>query len=226
VALALSARAATPVSVRVAGLAPGQACQLTRAGNAWTLRPDRTGALRADGKGVVTFRATAPAVSIPPVSRTVEGLFRGGTSRAGEVLAYPDAGGRTAFMTGEKTAIRRGEAGAGPRPAKLSDLQRGDRITARIGPDGVATDITATTSMAEGAVASFTPMMPYAMPAITLSGGPARVIDLSAPLHLDGKDVVLRTQPVGYAPIAPGERVRLRFDPVTGRVFELWKPAP
>jgi len=224
VRLRVGAEASTAVRVTLAGLAPGRYA-VERKGDTWTVRPGAKGAFRAGREGRLTFRATAPPHPRPPLARTVAGTFQGTAARSGEAGVYPDAGGRTAIRTGPDTVILRGARGEEPGPARLADLQRGDRVAARIGPDGIATWLRSEYEVVEGMLAAFAPMTPHAMPSLNLTGGGNRVIDLSAPLHVDGTDLVLRTRPVGFAPLKPGDRVRVRCDPKTGRIYELWKLA-
>jgi hypothetical protein len=120
--------------------------------------------------------------------------------------------------------MRRGETGKPPSPATPGNLQFGDEIAARVGPDGIATEVSATYTVAAGAVREFGQVTPYAMPFVVIEGdGVRRVIDLAAPIHTPHLDLLVKAVPLGSIDIAPGDHVRLRFNPSTGRVYELWK---
>ena len=162
----------------------------------------------------------------PAPSNRVDGIVRGlaGPPLPGIRLRRTSGPGADVLLTSASTLVRRGEAGKPLAAVTLAALQFGDQVSARIGAGGSALEVTATYGIAEDVVREFGPLTPFAMPyVVTASDGRRRVIDLAAPLHTPRINARLWAVPLGEIDIAPGDRVRLRFNPSTGRVFEVWK---
>lgn len=228
VRLAFEAEAATAAVIHIEGLRLGERYGLERQGATVTLR--RTGtvtvgeSLTVGRQGEVSFPVTIPAAA-PPERRTeVRGVL-GGRGGA-ELNVLPDErAGREVVPVNGQTTIVRGEAGQTAATTVPGDLLTGDRIVARLGPDGTALDVTATFELIEGVVHEFRQLTPFEMPFVVVGDEPTRhVLDLSAPLHTPQiKGGGIKSVPLGSVDVAPGDRVRCRCTPQTGRVYELWK---
>jgi hypothetical protein len=170
----------------------------------------------------VTWSGVLPA----PAAATgeISGTFLARTAD-GALLVAPSSGEIVTVAADERTrfiVIPTDNSPVRPGTAPL----RGDMITARRGADGVAAEVTAIYRLIDGVVAEARPVSPLTMPSVVLDDGERHVIDLYAPLHGTDGDATPRALPVGTAFLRPGDTVRLRIQPETGRVFELWKQAP
>jgi hypothetical protein len=223
VAIQLKAERSANVTLIAFALDPLTAYDVRFDGERWTAVRDASGAVRTSAVGTLTWSGTvAPPAPEPSV---VSGTFAAAEGEAAFGL-YPDSGGRRRVRVDGRTRLIRSEAGESPVPAGLHDFRRGDAVTVRLRTDGVAEDVTATTRTVDGMVKAFQPMTPWKMPAVTLAGGEGHIIDLYAPLHAPDGGFTLRERPVGTAALRPGDMVRARVNPTTGRVFELWIVPP
>ncbi len=243
VRLRLQADETTAVRVRLIGLAPDTAYTARQSADGeWVVQrgADSTSnsgtSLQTDASGALAWDARAEApVRFQP--STLVGVFRavaGNDVEGKSVVIYPpDGSSRATLRIGAATRITRGESDATQSPAALSDLRPGDHIQIKLGADGTAQEIAAQGRTVEGVVREFGQLTPDAMPSIMVAGDDKRfVLDLLAPLHLVAgekagdtapKPITIRAVPLGSVDIRPGDRVRLRVNPVLGRVYELWK---
>lgn len=105
-----------------------------------------------------------------------------------------------------------------------TSARSGDQAEATLDADGNVTAFTANSVEQESVIAQFTQLTPYDMPTIRLRGeSDARIIDLVATLHLPGGNTTFRKSALGSIKLAAGDKVKIRFNPKSGRVFELWQ---
>ncbi len=89
---------------------------------------------------------------------------------------------------------------------------------------GQAAAVAATYQNLTGTVRQVGQVTPMTMPFIVMAGSSEKhTIDLNALLHLPQGDVLVKSQPLGGLPVAPGDSVTIRTNPKTGRVFEMTK---
>jgi hypothetical protein len=154
-----------------------------------------------------------------PRRRSLAGVLR---RLRGRLAVMPDdATGAAPLRIDDRTRITRGGDAAA-----VSALRMGDHIDVTLRDDGSAESIAAIFGEAVGVIEELKQLTPYQMPAIRLRDDPdLRVVDLAAPLHLsaDGNPITFKSNSPGATPLAAGERVRIRFNPKSGRVHELWK---
>jgi hypothetical protein len=181
-----------------------------------TAAPDGT----ADPSGAL--EVTAPAEGPALIEGAALGAF--GAPLRGIRVRRTFGPGAELIPIESTTVIRRGETGKPHSPATLADLQFGDQIEARMDPAGTCREVSITYGIVESVVREFRQTTPYAMPHIvTDPDGAFRVIDLAAPIHTPRFNVRVAEVPLGAIDVAAGDRVRIRFNPSTGRVYELWK---
>lgn len=232
ISIDLEAEKLAQVLIQVKNLVPYQTYRLEKRGTVagtergWSLHRGKQSEsgklLTANPQGELSWSATV-TVNNPLQDPTLKGTY---AAQAGDsvVSVMPDIpGGNERIVTDKHTIIKRGVAGQ-ETTATLATIQRGDQIVARLGANGQATELTATTQTIEGNVREFGQMTPFVMPYIVLDTDDKRhVIDLAAPLHLTGAEVAMKSQPLGTVNVVTGDKVQLRVNPKTGRVFELWK---
>lgn len=220
------------VSIHLRNLMANQAYHLEKVGTVagtewgWSLRrskkPESGTLLTTNQRGELSWTATvtAPHLLQNPI---LEGTFAA-QADGNAVSVLPDIpDGDERIVTDEHTIIKRGAPGQ-EAAATLAAMQRGDQVLAHLDANGIATELTAMTQTLDGSVREFGQSTPYAMPYIVLdTDGQRHIIDLAAPLHLSGATVTMKSQPLGTAQLAVGDKVRVRLNPKTGRVFELWK---
>ncbi len=228
----LEAQSEAPATVtfRIGGLPAGARYTRTTDGANLVLRPalpGNGGTLKASRRGEITLSLATTLIKPPATPSLVRGLLGGhGGTGAGELIILPDTqAGREVVPLSDLTTIRRGAEGQPALLATSQDLLIGDQVSAQVGPDGTATEIIATYVLEEGIVQEFGQLTPFAMPYVIIKNKGARhIVDLSAPLHtpkINGGNI--KSLPLGSVDITPGNRVRYRCAPQTGRVFELWK---
>jgi hypothetical protein len=252
VRLRLQADEITALRVRLIGLTPDATytahqsadgewiVQSSVSAPAVSAAPASAASLQTDASGALAWAASA-TVPVHPQPSVLTGVFRavaGNDVEGRSIVIYPpDGSSRATLRVGAATRITHGEDDVTQLPAALSDLRPGDHVEIKLGADGVAEEISARSQTIEGVVREFGQLTPDAMPSIVIEGDDRRlVLDLSAPLHLLAKEVagekvgdaarkpiVIRAVPPGSVEVRAGDRVRLRVNPVLGRVFELWK---
>lgn len=236
--LRLEAAGQAPVAVRVTvgGLTPGGRYGIERMGAVWTVArrsaAGTTGALLADAAGTVTFTAaadpppTAKGGSLLP--RTVRGAFQGMLPGGTGLRLIPDDPDEDQRILLGADVTLTCDTGGGPKPVVLADLRIGDQVEAQIGADGRVHAAAASGREVEGIVAALGQTTPWAMPYLRLEGPDEtrRVIDLNATVHAPEGDHPVRATPLGALPVGVGDRVRVRYNPASGRIWELWKLPP
>lgn len=221
---------ATDAILQVGGLMPHTPYTVRWAGGQLTISrvvPPAKRDMVASGEGELRLRTRAELYPPPATPSLIRGVFRStvATPPGGFFLLPEDGSGRARVFTDAQTVLRRGQPGGPMSVAAVSDLRPGDQIEARIGPDGIAAEVTALYQTIEGIVSELGPLTPFAMPYLTLreDGSDVRhIIDLSAPMHLPQGNANFRTSPLGAIKLAPGDRITLHTNPATGRVYELW----
>ncbi len=232
----LKLRAARPikVTVRLRELPPEAAYQVRENAGTLTLRRRASSGsapkCTADKNGVLVIALMAAAYSPPSVPGTVTGIYRGRSGENGFFIIPSSGANRALVPIRPAAAFRRGEPGEEVPVMSLETFAYGDQITAQANEHGMATEVTATYQMVEGIVLKFGQLTPSTLPFVVLTNDPRRtnVIALSAPLHTPHGNAPAQARPLGTIDIAPGDRVRLRRNPLLDRVFELWetKTAP
>ena len=179
--------------------------------------------LRTGLEGAVTWSVNLRAAACHIADQPVEGSFAG--SSAGGLIVFPDDGGGSEDIhTNAHTIFMRGIAGDPPAPSVLTDFRRGDEVYAVTGADGIASRVTATFQETSGIVTGSGPLSPFTMPWLRIKGESSRrIIDLKARLHLPEGLRTMISYPPGVVKIMTGASVRLRTNPKTGRIFELWE---
>ncbi len=239
VAFSLQSERDAPVKIEIGALSAGKFYSLlpgTQGLGSWILRPSRPSdasgisRLVADAAGNVSWTAPASSVLQPTAPPTLEGTFRAVWSQSPPVISFWRADGRgfERVSIGAKTQISRGEPGK-ETVAAFDQLQRGDDITIFCDADGNATRVVAGTRTLQGVVAEIAPLTPHTMPFVRLQGSETRhIIDLSAPLSIPDSGGALvstsfRAAPLGTVALKAGDLVKVRVNPRSNRVFELWK---
>lgn len=100
--------------------------------------------------------------------------------------------------------------------ALLSDLESGDDVQIQV-RGGFATRIIARRAGVQARVVALTPSTPFALPTVTLEGQPARAV-AGGVTGRDGKPWIYQ---VGALPLAVGDLVRARWNPRTGRLWQV-----
>lgn len=229
-----------PVTLRVMGLSTKEryvvSSALSQNGLQWRLLRASTQARRdgelASERGEITRTLTVPKYFEDLKPSTLKGIFRGGAGKTPPAffMFRSDGRGTERIELSERAVVLRGEPGR-ETASRLDELQRGDALSVVLNENGIATNVTAATQIIEGVVQQAGQLQPHAMPFVTLlDENKPHVIDLSAPLHLpqsDGttKDATFKSAPLGSVAIEAGDRIKIRIDPSTGRVWELWKSA-
>jgi len=159
----------------------------------------------------------------PDQPRTIAGVFAATAAGGTSLSIYADSGVIDDLLINDRTKIARN----GATVATLADFRRGDDIVAKVDPtSGDAIEVQGGAAELVGVVAEFQPLSPMQMPTIKLTGeAKPHVIDLGAPLHLADGDTTLKSLPCGSIKLIAGDKVALRINPKTGRVFELWRVA-
>lgn len=230
----------TSVTVRVTGLAPEKRYVTWQSPaqneSEWRLlrapAQSRRGGESPTARGEIVRTVTVPKYFEEPKPRALKGIFRSvaGKTPPALLMFRADGRGTERVELDEPAALLRGEPGR-EATSSIEQLQRGDALSVVLNESGIATSVTAAIQTIEGVVQQVGQMQPHAMPFVTLSGTAIKhVIDLSAPLHLpqsDGaiKDATFKSAALGSVAVGVGDRIRIRIDPSTGRVWELWKLA-
>jgi hypothetical protein len=209
----------TAVRLTLGRLSAGARYDIAFDGERWTASKDTAGDAIANTKGEITWSGTLPGRNATPDE--VHGTFLG-MDGDGALMVAPTRGGRLSLRLAPSAAILRIPTDDSP-VSQTPALLRGDAVTVRVLHNGTASGVTAVYRTVAGTVAAVKPMSPWEMPSVTLLDGEKHIIDLYAPVHLPERDATLRALPVGAEALHPGEAVRLRLQPDTGRVFELWK---
>jgi hypothetical protein len=212
--------------VMVAGLPPGAEYTVIEKEDGWTIRPAPPAAdgatLSTDAAGVLSVPVTIRSAEEPPREQEIPGMLVGRDARSIHILRNDGHGGLR-FLIDDRTTILRGTNTNDLHSVDVADLQRGDQVVVQMHDDGRAGEVTAVFALVEGTIRRYEPATPFAMPAITIDEtGVRHIIDLSAPLQLDEAAVTLRADPLRPVDLVVGQRVRLRINPSTGRVFQLW----
>ncbi|MBW3635074.1 MAG: hypothetical protein KY445_01255, partial [Armatimonadetes bacterium] len=234
---ALETEQNAPVKIEFGELSGGKSYSIlagTQGQGSWTLRPTRANdgpeitRLTADAAGKVIWTAPAPKSREAGQGRVVRGIFRALVSETPPVLSFwrEDGRGYERVAIEETTQVLRGEAGQ-EKIALFNQLQRGDDVSVFYDDAGRATRVVAQTLTFEDVVAEAGPLTPRSMPFVRLRGTENRhVIDLSAPLWVSDidppKSTTFRSVPLGTGAPQAGDIVRVRLNPRSGRVFELW----
>lgn len=170
----------------------------------------------------------APTRPLPEPARTTShaaltGVFR---SASGERLTYlpDDPDGDHTLILSPDAPVTIAINETVPTAVKIGNLLPGDHLRLTLAESGTVTGIAAARGTTEGMIAAFKQTAPYAMPSIRLAGEAyaPQIIDLNATIHLTtGEKRACRTFPLGEIPFAIKDRVRLRFNPSGGRVYEI-----
>ncbi len=193
----------------------------------FTIHLDERGAFAVDASGTLKFEADAPPAPADIAPATASGSLR--ISDKASVQIFQDSGdGMRTIAIGPDTTIELTEFGDSrlpPQRVAARMLARGDQLAVTIGVDGVAAKISAERRTLTGVVRSVRQLSTTTMPAIALEvdGGVEHIIDFAALMHNGGSTTPVRAIPLREIPLEPGDVVRVRMNPVNGRVMELWK---
>lgn len=210
-------------------LPPGQTFTQTTGGSGETiLARNANGPLAVDAKGELRVDVVAAPVPALPLATKVVGELRSSNGKLQQMQVVLDDGdGMRTVHFDDNTDFKLtelGETNPEPRSTTAKQLARGQQVIVTTDDAGLAREVEIQQRLVESEIEAFTQMSPTAMPSLRLKGDSAdHVLALLAVLHLPEGDVTPRAQDLGAIDVVAGDYVRVRINPVSGRVVELWK---